>query len=144
MGVLATAAKIEWTNPAGSAQDQRVDATIKPFPDKPAKSELLTSKWVGIYDLYKSTVTIGGKLKFVAHGVETLFITDDIKDMDPANPERPEIPIIILPPNTSLTIEVYVNANTGTTDATESATAKIVFGDSYDEVVNFIKQQLGK
>ncbi len=142
MAIQTGVMTIKWTNPAGSSDGQKVQATLQLFPDVPEDSKLLISKWVAIYDLYKGkNTTIGGKLRLKVYGTQPLIDTDDVLNLDPANPSRPKIDIIVLPPNVMLTADVFVNANTGTTDATETAEAKFVLGDSYDEIIDYLRTQ---
>ena len=145
MAVQETTMTISWTNPAGSSKGQRVDAKLQLFPDQPAVDQLTISKWLAIYDLYKGKdTTIGGKIRFIAYGTDTLLTTDDVINLDPNNPARPAISIIILPPNVMLSAVVFVNPNTGTADASESAEAKVVIADSYEEIVEHLGLQGGE
>lgn len=113
---------IEWKNPTGSSQNQLVTGSLKTDILRPGVDALMVPPgkvWV-ITDVVKgNNVTIGGYVELLVND-EPVGTTDDVTRYDPANPSRPaEMVGVAFFGGSTIKANVYVNPNTGTTDATE-------------------------
>ena len=113
---------IEWTNPAGSSQNQLVSGKLKTDILRPGVDALMVPPgkvWV-ITDMVKGNATVGGYIELLVND-EPLGITDDVTRYNPGDPSRPsEFVGTAIMGGSTIKANVYVNANTGANNVTES------------------------
>ena len=123
---------IEWTNPAGSGQNDLVTAQLKTDILRAGTDTLIVPPgkvWV-VTDAVVGSATVGGRVQIMVND-EPVATTDDVLRYDPSNPSRPtDLVGLFFTGGNTLKANVFVNANGGANPVTESL---ILYIEEYDE-----------